>query len=198
MVESLSPQHFRLFIAIAIPDPIKQQIKVTQDQLHQCFNRDPVRWTKPDQFHLTLRFLGDVEAGSVEPLVHSLRTVCQSIHSLELRAHGVGFFPNARAPRVIWVGVQNSAERLVLLQQAVQQATLAFTREKPEERFSGHITLGRIKNPGREEAVLLASAAQRFSTTLFGEWTALEIHLMRSQLSSQGTEHAVLAAVPFA
>jgi len=193
MGESLSAEHFRLFIAIAIPDGVKEQVKSMQDQLRQSLNRGAVRWTKPDQFHLTLRFLGGIEAGSVEPLIHSLRTVCQSAQSLQLRARGVGFFPNVSAPRVIWVGVRDSSERLVLLQQAVQQATLRFTSEKPEERFSGHITLGRVKHLSRQETDALARTAERFSEKSFGEWTATEIDVLRSLHSPRGAEHRVLA-----
>jgi len=191
-------EHLRLFIAVPVPDFVKEKIKATQDHLRQSSSHSAVRWTTPGQFHLTLRFLGKVETASVEPLVDSLRTVGQSCPPFQLRAHGVGFFPNARAPRVVWVGVQDSEEeRLIPVQQAVQQATLRFTSEEPEQRFSGHITLGRAKNINRQEAAILVEAAGRFSETLFGEWTATEIHVMRSLLSPQGAEHMVLAAVPF-
>ena len=121
---------------------------------------------------------------------------CETAHSLQLRARGVGFFPNAKVPRVVWVGVQDSQERLVVLQRAVQQATLRFTGEKAEERFSGHITLGRTKQLSREETNILARAADRFSETFFGEWTAHELHLMHSELSAEGAEHRLLTAIP--
>jgi 2'-5' RNA ligase len=198
MAEATSPQHFRLFIAITIPDPIKARIKTTQDELRQSVRGGAVRWTRPDQFHLTLRFLGNVEAPRIEQLIEAVRQTCQSAHPLELQAGGVGFFPAARSPRVVWAGVLDREERLLLVQQAVQQATLTFTSEKPEAHFSGHITLGRIRDLRRQEVGTLIKAAERFSRTVFGEWTAHEIHIMSSQLSSQGAEHKVLAAVPFA
>jgi len=195
MVES-SPEHLRLFIAIAVPDLVKAQIKATQDQLRLSLDRGLVRWTKPDQFHLTLRFLGSVEARLVESLVDTLRAVCQSVGSLLLRASEVGFFPNARAPRVVWIGVRDSGECLGVLQQTVQQATLRFTTEQAEERFSGHITLGRIKQLDHPETDVLARTAGRFSQTSFGEWTVHELHLMRSELSAEGADHRILAAIP--
>jgi len=196
MVEGQSSEHFRLFVAISVPDFVKAQIKRTQDLLRASLGRGVVRWTKPDQFHLTLRFLGRIEEGSVAPLLDALRTVCQAARSLQLRARGVGFFPNARVPRVVWVGVQDSEEGLVVLQQAVQQATLRFTVEKAEERFSGHITLGRTKQLSRQETNILARTADRFSETVFGEWTAHELLLMRSELSAEGAEHRLLTAIP--
>jgi 2'-5' RNA ligase len=196
MVESSSPQHLRLFIAIAVPDLVKEQIKMAQGQLRIGLERGVVRWTKPAQFHLTLRFLGRIDAGLVESLVDALRVVCRSARSFQLQANGVGFFPNARAPRVVWIGVQDSGGRLSTLQQTVQQATHRFTAEKAEERFNGHITLGRIKHLSRKETDALARTAGRFAETLFGEWTAHELHLMQSELSPEGAEHRLLAAIP--
>jgi 2'-5' RNA ligase len=78
----------------------------------------------------------------------------------------------------------------------VQDATLRFTNEKPEERFRGHITLGRLKNAKRREIDAVARTVGGFSEELFGEWTATEIHIMRSVLSSEGAEHRRLAAAP--
>jgi 2'-5' RNA ligase len=196
MVESLAPEHLRLFIAIAVPALVKAQIKMTQDQLRMSLDRGVVRWTKPDQFHLTLRFLGSVQGRLIESLVYTLRAVCQSAGSLQLRASEVGFFPNARAPRVVWIGVRDSGERLGVLQQTVQKATQRFTTEKAEECFSGHITLGRIKQLRRQEIDALARTAARFAQTSFGGWTVHELHLMRSELSAEGADHRLLAAIP--
>jgi 2'-5' RNA ligase len=196
MVESLSPQHLRLFIAIAVPDLVKAQIKTTQDQFRMSLERGVVRWTKPDQYHLTLRFLGRMEAGLVEPLVDALRAVCRSAPSLQLRASGISFFPNARMPRVVWIGVQDSGQRLGAFQQAIQEATQRFTAEKAEERFIGHITLGRINHLSRNDMDALARTAGRFSETSFGEWRARELQLMRSELSSEGVHHKLLVAFP--
>ena len=196
MVETHSPESFRLFIAIAVPDLVKTQIETTQLQLRAALNRAAVRWTKSDQFHLTLRFLGNVESGLVEPLIGALRPICQSAQALELRAAGLGFFPNAKAPRVIWTGIEDAHARLIPFQAAVQQATLKFTSEKAEQGFSGHVTLGRIKQLKGPEADLLARTAKGFSNMSFGEWTAQEVQLMRSELTAGGAQHRLVAAIP--
>lgn len=197
MVESHSPEHLRLFIAITVPDFVKEQIKRTQDRLRASLPQGAVAWTKPEQFHLTLRFLGNIEARSVEPLIDSIGAVCQAAHPLHLRAGGIGFFPNARGPRVVWIGVQESGERLLLVQEAVKLASDRFTAEKAQNRFSAHLTLGRIKHLSRQQTDTLARSAQLYGEESFGEWTATEIHVLRSLLSPEGAEHRILAAVPF-
>lgn len=194
MVEGILPKHLRLFIAIAVPHELKLQITSTQPQLQQNLTRALVKWTRPEQFHLTLRFLGNVDTHSVEQLINSVRGLCRSFRPLVLCARGIGFFPSARAPRVLWVGVQDQKEQLRPLQEAVQLATQSFTREKSEERFTGHITLARIKNIRRDEIQALNRSAEPFAGHLFGQWTANEVLIMRSELSSQGAEHSALAS----
>ena len=172
MPEGHLPEHFRLFIAITVPDVVKVEIKRTQDQLRASVSQGAVGWTKPENFHLTLRFLGKVETVSIVAIVDALRAVCEPDAPLQLRVSGVGFFPKARAPRVIWVGVKDSADRLARIQQAVQAASLRFTTEKPEERFNAHITLGRIKQLARHETGTLVRTAEQLSGSSLGQWTA--------------------------
>ena len=193
MVEGSLPKHLRLFIAIAVPHELKLQINSTQAQLQQNLTRALVKWTRPEQLHLTLRFLGNVDTHSAEQLINSVHGVCRSFRALDLCAHGIGFFPSPRAPRVLWVGVQDQKDLLRSLQAAVQQATQSFTREKGEEHFSGHITLARIKNIRRDEIQALNRSAEPFAGHLFGQWTANEVLILRSELSSQGAEHSVVA-----
>src|ERR1035441_92991 len=116
---------FRLFVAVTVPEGVKANMQKTQAELRRVVPQCSVRWARREQFHLTLRFLGDVEA-----------------------------------PRVVaWGGLHDEAEQLPLLQQTVEAATEGFTTEKKEERFTGHITLARIKGIKRPEAEALGQAA---------------------------------------
>ena len=101
--------------------------------------------------------------------------------ALHLRAERIGCFPERGYPRVVWVGVRDEAEQLPGLQQAVQVATEGFTAEPKEERFTGHVTLARIKGIKRPEAEALAKAAAGMADRAFGQWTTCRIELMRSE-----------------
>lgn len=98
---------------------------------------------------------------------------------------------------MVWVGVRDLDGRFEPLWQAIQSATQPFTKEAPEPNFTGHVTLARLNRFTPAEAEALASAAGKFEETLFGEWTANRLELMRSELSSQGARHSVLAELPF-
>ena len=194
--ETQSPEHFRLFVAISLPDDVKNQIERAQEELRRAVPGRGVRWTTREQLHLTLRFLGNVDAQRVGALTEALREACAAFAPLQLRAEGIGFFPDARRPRVVWVGVQDGQGLLPRLQSAVQTATREFTTEEPEDRFTGHVTLGRIKALPRPEEKALAAAGAGIAARLFGEWTAREVELVRSELSPTGARHTCQAVAP--
>jgi len=189
---------FRLFVAVTIPEAVKAKIEESQAELRRALPERGARWARREQFHLTLRFLGDVEAARVEALGEALRAACRNFGALYLRAEGVGFFPNLHHPRVVWVGVRDEADHLPRLQQAVESATQGFTVEEKEGRFTGHVTLARIKSIGRPEAEALGKAAAGVANRHFGQWTAYQIELMRSELLPQGARHSTLAAIALA
>src|SRR5664279_3299745 len=176
MVDS---EHFRLFIAVAIPEAVKAKIAEAQAELRRALSEHGVRWTRREQFHLTLKFLGDVDTARVEALGEAIRAACRGFGVLHLRAERVGFFPDLRYPRVVWTGVNEEAERLTRLRQALDAATRVFTSEQKEERFTGHVTLARIKSIRRPEADALGKAAAGMAERGFGQWTAGNVELMR-------------------
>jgi RNA 2',3'-cyclic 3'-phosphodiesterase len=191
-------EQFRLFVAVTVPPGVKAKMEEAQAQLRRVIPQRIVRWARREQFHLTLRFLGDVAAPRVEALGKAIRAACLGFGPLHLRAEQLGFFPDLRYPRVAWVGVRDEAEQLPRLQHTVEAATEGFTAEKKEERFTGHITLARIKGIKRPEAEALSQAALGMADRLFGQWTAYQIDLMRSELLPQGARHSTIATIALA
>lgn len=189
-------ERFRLFVAIPVPDAVREEMLRVQRELQPLMARGVVRWAKPEQFHLTLRFLGDVSSDRVAGLRDSLRVACAGERVLPLRAQGVGFFPNARSPRVLWIGVNDAESRLGDLQRKIEAAVQPFTAEPGGERFAGHVTLGRFKQSGPSEIKALTGHAETMKTRVFGEWTAPAIELLRSELSPTGAHYSSLATFP--
>src|ERR1035438_10512906 len=152
-------ERFRLFIAVTIPEEVKAKIAEAQAELRRALPERSVSWTKREQFHLTLRFLGNVDALRVEALEETLRAACRGFSALRLSARGIGFFPDLRFPRVAWVRVIDQADQLPRLRQAVEVSTREFTAKEPGEAFTGHVTLARIKRIRRPEAEALGKTA---------------------------------------
>jgi 2'-5' RNA ligase len=186
---------YRLFVAVAVPDDVKAKLAAVQADLRRVLPDHNVRWARPEQFHLTLRFLGDVAAARAEALAEAIRASCGGFDVLQMRAERIGCFPERGYPRVVWVGVRDQANQLPRLQQLVEAATKDFTSEPGAERFTGHLTLARIKGIKRSEAEALSKAAAEMADRSFGQWTAYQIDLMRSELLPQGAQHSSLASI---
>ena len=186
----------RLFIAVPIPEPIRAAVLRAQAELRAAVAEKSLRWTRAGQFHVTLRFLGNVDDRRVDALTAAVGRACDGFGALQLRAAGIGMFPNPRRPRVVWVGVAEQRERLAMLQRVIETASAEFTNEKPEQTFTGHVTLGRCQACGRKEIVRLVALTREMEKRVFGEWTASGIEIVRSELGPRGSRHTTLAAVP--
>jgi RNA 2',3'-cyclic 3'-phosphodiesterase len=190
-----APERYRLFIAIDLPENVKQAIEKTQQELRASLATKAIRWTRREQFHLTMRFLGSVEALRVDSLNEALRRACMGSGELQLRAARIGVFPGIRRPRVVWAGVDDRAGRLSVLQQTIEAATASFTNEPPQEKFTGHITLARCREITRTDAATLGRLVDTMAARAFGEWTAADVEVIRSQPTSQGSRYTTLASV---
>ena len=188
----------RLFIAIPVPETVKDAIQKAQTELRAALSANMIRWTKREQFHLTLRFLGNVEASRLENLAAAVQDACGRFTVLWLRAERIGFFPAMRHPRVVWAWVHDAKEQLPLLQSAVQSAVADYTMEAPEERFTGHVTVGRAKTMTKGQADVLAKQALQMVTRCFGEWTADRVEIIRSEPSPAGSRYTTVATAQLA
>lgn len=189
-------ERWRLFIAMAAPEAVRAEIEKTQSEMRQSLREARITWTRRGQFHMTLKFLGDFEVAHVEELAEAVRGVCRGFGALNLRAEGVGCFPDLRQPRVIWVGVRDEQEQLSRLVDKIETTVSDFTLEEREERFSGHITLGRIKELEHSENEKLVQMVQDMAQRSLGQWRAERIGIMRSELNPQGPLYTKLFKIP--
>ena len=193
---SAAPTTIRAFLVLPLPEAVKGKIERAQDELRQALPKPCARWTRREQFHLTLCFLGNVATTRVPELTEAVGAACRGLPALKLRAERIGCFPDTRFPRVVWVWVHHDADQLAALQKAVAQATVTFAERQSEKDFTGHVTIARTKEIKRPQAEILARLAHSMTGRFFGEWTADKVELMRSDLSSDGARHSVVAIFP--
>lgn len=131
----------RLFVAIDLPDAVKDQILSLREQ-----DLPPGRWSRREDLHLTLHFIGDVP----EAVARAYQRVLGDVNAVafELRIQGLGQFPINDRPRVIWAGVQNTPE-LRALHEAIGAALESEGFRRERRRFHPHITLMRFRKPIR-------------------------------------------------
>lgn len=182
----------RAFIAVTLPDHVKKSLGRLQSQLKEFDIR--MKYTDPENIHLTLKFLGDIRAEDVETIGEKLSGVTAGFAPMELFAKGMGVFPGIRRARVLWAGVSGETEALGRLQQDVEEAMADIGFEQENRRFAGHLTLGRFK--GRGDPALLADAIRELGDFASEPFVADSLELFESTLTPNGPVYRILSGHP--
>lgn len=187
-----APSNLRVFCAIDVPAEVIGTLRARQDELKHILRRSRVSWPRPGNTHLTLVFLGDVPAPSIPEVGDAIADACRDSPQLHLQTAGRGCFPSAHNPRVLWIGVEDPAGHLAMLESRLQNTLRQFIADPEHRKFHPHLTLARIKELDRHERLdlrkwLAASGHEPVA------WTAAAVKLYSSRLSSEGSEYSVLA-----
>lgn len=188
-------EQIRSFIAIELPDEVRQGLAKLRNELERDEHRF-VKWVNPEGIHLTLKFLGSIPAGRVTEVTRAMEGATRGISPFHLQISGLGVFPSLTQVRVFWVGIDGEMDKLSRLHQNIDSAlgALGFARE--ERPFVPHLTLARIRQGAspsdkRSFGALVDSAV--FEHEYDVEVKA--VSLMKSQLTPAGAVYSRLAIV---
>ncbi len=185
----------RLFVALEIPaavrDNLAAQIKELRDLSTSLADKRP-RWVRPENLHVTLKFIGEVEPAKLDVIRGALSEI-RSDAPVDLQFLGLGFFSEEKYPRVLWAGL-NASANLPMLARDIDRALEAQGIARDKRAFTPHLTLARFEPAGLHEK--LRTAIQKNSEREFGSFQAREFHLIESKLKPTGAEYASLAAFP--
>jgi len=181
----------RTFVAVETPPALRSALQGVQTDLRQTGVR--ARWVRPENIHLTLKFLGEIPAGHVASVAQALRAAAQGRPPFSLNAAGVGVFPGLRRPRVIWVGLADREELLARLQADVEGRLSDLGFPRAAERFRGHLTIGRFRAGGSPGPV--AEELERWSAKPVGTLEVRALVLFKSTLRPEGAEYTALEQV---
>lgn len=172
----------RLFLAIDLPKEIKDYLFELEKKVKEA----KITWVSKKNLHLTLKFLGEVN----EKDLPELKKQIQIIHpKLKLKLSKIGFFPNSKEPRVIWVGVEPEEEIIFLQQKLDGQLLHLFPGE---QKFQAHLTLGRIKSIRRKEEFLHSVKSLHVEPK---EFEITSFQLMKSELTKLGPTYETLESI---
>lgn len=187
-------EKIRCFIAVELPQDVKDSLAASQSRLKRAGD-GAVKWVAPEGIHLTLKFLGSVDAEKIQAITLAIAQAAKGTGTLKLATRGIGAFPSWQRVRVVWVGLEGDVDRLKILQERADEALkpLGFA---PEARaFSPHLTLGRVRETvGSVERHKLGEALSAVNAEGSSDWTATELSLMRSELRPTGAIYSQLAA----
>lgn len=182
----------RLFVALDIPEDIREALAATVRILRVAC--PDARWAGIDGLHVTLKFIGETPGEKLVPVKSAVSSV-RVAAPITLQFRGVGFFPDARRPRVLWAGIETGPE-LAALARDVENSLAPLGIARETRAFSPHLTLARFDRPRGLAA--LHAAIEAAGPLEFGATTAKEFHLYQSVLKRGGAEYTRLAAFSFA
>jgi 2'-5' RNA ligase len=183
----------RAFLALPLPPAYSDGLAAVRTDWERRL-RSKLAWTRPGNWHLTLKFLGDVEEASLPRLAAALGEV--RFAEFVMQGGGGGFFPprpegrRGWRPRVLWVGLERGAAEAAALAAAIEKALLALGFPAEERPFSAHLTLARIKwsEPDPWDEVLVDLAGRPWPVTVAAGFT-----LYRSELGPGGPQYTALS-----
>ncbi len=182
----------RLFVALEIPSSVRENLADLLTSLRVVSPQ--TRWVRPENLHVTLKFIGEVPQENLAGIQSALAGV-RSDQPVTLDFRGVGFFPDEKHPRVFWAGIEASPN-LKILAAGIEQATEKLGTSRERRPFSPHLTLARFEPP--RLAQQLRTAIQEHPARDFGSLRTNQFHLIESKLKPSGAEYTTVESFSFA
>jgi len=180
----------RLFVGLDLPGDVVANLEKLLDLLRPSAR---IQWSPPANLHVTTKFIGEWPEERIRELQSALSSIPPR-QAIAVRIHELGFFPNARSPRVFWCGID--APGLAELAADTDRATSALGIPAEARAFSPHLTLARIKE--RLNLEPLRNAIAKLPSLDFGSFECPAFFLYRSQLRPGGSVYTKLAEFPLA
>lgn len=186
----------RIFIAIKMPDDVIQKITRISNYFQSQTPEDALKWVETENLHLTLKFLGEVPEQTVDRVQPVLKDTAKGQSPFEISVEGLGMYPHAKQPRVVWLGIQG-AQPLALLHERLDSALAGIGLVKDNRPFNPHLTLARVRQrTDRETAHRIGETLSAFKVDSLGRFWVSEVHLIESQLTPQGPIYTTRFTAP--
>ena len=183
----------RTFIAIELPKTIRDSLAQLEEQLKK--SGADVKWVEPQNIHLTLKFLGEIDEQKLDKIAEITKNVASNRKTLYMRISSIGAFPKISTPRIIWVGINEGYSEIKEIAKELEERLVKLGIPKENRPFSSHITLGRTRSAlNREKLIQELISAENILNTENLEFPVTKITLFRSTLNSSGPIYEVLKA----
>ena len=184
----------RAFIAIELPEDIRKALAQLQNRLKSC--GADVKWVEPNNIHLTLKFLGEIDDTQFNKITSILQNFLASANSFSAVISSIGAFPNINSPKVIWIGIDKGDNEVKVIAKSLENEIKNVGIAMEDKSFSSHITIARIRstlNLGKlvKELKILESD---FSLQVRG-FDVTKITLFKSSLTPKGPIYEILKEV---
>ena len=183
---------WRVFCAIDLPPDLKQKLADHANRLRQEV-QVKASWTRPDNVHLTIKFLGNIAAANVARLSQAATRATQSLPPFNLTAEHCGVFPTHGPPRVLWIGVSDPEGKLMRLHAQLEEECAIAGFPIEARPFHPHLTIARLRHSTNARTLGAAHRSLDFEPS---EIKASELLVIRSELGEAGSKYSVITRHP--
>lgn len=185
----------RAFLAVELPEPIRAALASLQRRLAE--SRADVAWVQPPNLHLTMRFLGEITEAQRQQIEAATRRIAAGMSPFQVSLAHLGAFPSLRAPRVLWVSIEQGKDRLMALAKGLEQESVNAGLQPEERAFVAHVTIGRVRSATRRVELSRALSTAPRPRSGPPACAAQALTLFQSTLQRDGAVYTVLAKLPF-
>jgi 2'-5' RNA ligase len=181
----------RIFVAIELPESVRELAGEHIKLLRGEFPKRPrVTWEHAEKLHITLKFLGEVDENKVVALQSAAEKTAAAFEPFELAVASAGAFPKEGTPRVLWLGINDSADVLTRLQHKLEDDCAKAGFQKEPRKFRPHLTIARIRTPEGSNELRERHEQLEFQSETF---TVNEIVVIQSELLPTGSQYTKLS-----
>lgn len=182
----------RTFIAIEISEEIRKSL--AQIESHLKYAGADVKWVKPENVHLTLKFLGEIDEKKVIEVIPALDSIARTTKPFGLSVKDIGAFPGIEHPRVLWAGLDKGAAEMTALASRIDEDLSKIGFAKETRPFSPHLTIGRVRSQLNKDKLKekMLSAAAGIDLLLVPPHQISAVILFQSTLTPQGSIYTKL------
>ncbi len=137
----------RVFVAIDISDEARRIVAARISAFRNDASSSAIKWIRPDNLHLTLQFVGDVDNGQLQPVVNSVKKISEQFRKFRLSLQGVGAFPSPSKARVLWIGIHDEDSNCVKIKESLEHEFRQLGIAGDRKPVTPHLTVARIKDP---------------------------------------------------
>jgi|GEM_PF-94806 2'-5' RNA ligase len=194
-----SPEHamsYRVFTALDLSEQVISDILRFRDTF-EPYHPATLRWTKTDQLHLTLKFVGELHESHLQPIQQKMGEIFTKVEGFQLRLQGAGIFPHLRNPRILWVGI-SPVPALTEIARMNEELFHAFGYPVEKRAFMPHITIARFKDDcSPRELLTFQSFWQEQKKDFQSQQIMDHLTFYQSTLTRQGPTYRIIARVKF-
>jgi 2'-5' RNA ligase len=168
-------------VIISLLQKVQQELKLLKLR---------ARWVRPENIHLTLKFLGDLDPDDIDKIGAAMTGAAIEFSPITMSVRGIGVFPGIKRPRVIWLGLGGDIRSLLALQGRLEEKLAGVGFPKDKRSFKAHLTLGRIKQSANP--AVIRQMISEYASLSSDEFTCNQVILFKSDLKPLGAVHSKL------